>query len=401
MIALVITIIVLLILAGVAIVTLTGENGILNRAKAAAEASKKASAKERLQTELLSIQAEKVTNGEEITIEALDDKKEYLTSKDIIVADTGLPRDVTLDGYTFKVKNDLTIDGEGTSTGTNTGSGTGSESSSGNESGSGSEGQQSSGTGGLGDSQLLGTVTTSVLEKNGKYIKININAQNSSEARFYGVLLNGELVEISNSNEIVIWNLSCSTTYNIVGYAFDKNNNIKKSASIEETTLDHQYLYKEGQEFATLTGGWIHGNHNIGTFDKKTNHLNLYQNIVNNSVKNWNCCNTKNKIDVTNYEYVKFKVSFDNTWFNGSNNNYYSNSRLAVCDPEFYDYSTPNAVVSGGGFYSGPIDRKGQILECELNVQTVNKGIYPTVEFRLWGDQPFEVNIDIYDVWLE
>ena len=123
LIALIVTIIILLILAGVAIATLFGENGILNRAATSGEETKRASAKERLQTELLAIQAEKLSNSQEVTIATLDEKKDELAAKDIQVADSGLPREVTLDGYTFNVKNDLTLEGEGTTIG-NGGSGT-------------------------------------------------------------------------------------------------------------------------------------------------------------------------------------------------------------------------------------------------------------------------------------
>ena len=59
LIALVITIIVLLILAGVTIATLTGENGILTRASDAAERTERANIIEQAQTDILGIQAEK------------------------------------------------------------------------------------------------------------------------------------------------------------------------------------------------------------------------------------------------------------------------------------------------------------------------------------------------------
>ena len=62
LIALVITIIVLLILAGVSIATLTGQNGILTRASDAKEQTEIAEVKERLQTDILGEQAG--NNGE-------------------------------------------------------------------------------------------------------------------------------------------------------------------------------------------------------------------------------------------------------------------------------------------------------------------------------------------------
>ena len=58
LIALVITIIVLLILAGVTIATLTGENGILTRAADTAERTEKANVIEQVQTDILAKQAE-------------------------------------------------------------------------------------------------------------------------------------------------------------------------------------------------------------------------------------------------------------------------------------------------------------------------------------------------------
>ena len=61
LIALIITIIVLLILAGVSIATLTGENGILTQAKKAKNDITKAEAKERIQVEVLGSYA---TDGE-------------------------------------------------------------------------------------------------------------------------------------------------------------------------------------------------------------------------------------------------------------------------------------------------------------------------------------------------
>ncbi len=70
LIALVITIIVLLILAGVTIATLTGENGILTRASDAAERTERANIIEQAQTDILGIQAEKESS--EITENELE-----------------------------------------------------------------------------------------------------------------------------------------------------------------------------------------------------------------------------------------------------------------------------------------------------------------------------------------
>ena len=63
LIALVITIIVLLILAGVTIATLTGENGILTRASDASRETEIASVKEQAQLDIANWVAEELENG--------------------------------------------------------------------------------------------------------------------------------------------------------------------------------------------------------------------------------------------------------------------------------------------------------------------------------------------------
>ena len=65
LIALVITIIILLILAGISIGMLTGENGILTKASKAKEESKKAEYQEEIQLIITEKKIEKTTNLEE------------------------------------------------------------------------------------------------------------------------------------------------------------------------------------------------------------------------------------------------------------------------------------------------------------------------------------------------
>ena len=64
--SIVITIIVLLILAGVSIATLTGENGILTRATQAKEDTTKEGAREKLSLILNELQTEKIPKGESL-----------------------------------------------------------------------------------------------------------------------------------------------------------------------------------------------------------------------------------------------------------------------------------------------------------------------------------------------
>ena len=69
LIALVITIIVLLILAGVTIATLTGDNGILTRANDSKKQTEIASVKEQAQLDIANWIAERLENGEDTTLD--------------------------------------------------------------------------------------------------------------------------------------------------------------------------------------------------------------------------------------------------------------------------------------------------------------------------------------------
>ncbi|MCI8760377.1 MAG: hypothetical protein HFJ34_04580 [Clostridia bacterium] len=71
LIALIITIIVLLILAGIAIATLTGENGILNKANQASEETLKAQIKEEIELAIIEIQTEELPKGKNVTLDTL------------------------------------------------------------------------------------------------------------------------------------------------------------------------------------------------------------------------------------------------------------------------------------------------------------------------------------------
>ncbi len=108
LIALVITIIVLLILAGISIAMLTGENGILTKAQSAKTGTENASAKEKVQ---LAIMGARADDGQ-ITVAEL--KTEVGYQGGTVTGDT-FPVTVTMDGHEF------TVDGDGNITDKNGG----------------------------------------------------------------------------------------------------------------------------------------------------------------------------------------------------------------------------------------------------------------------------------------
>ena len=112
LIALVITIIVLLILAGVTIATLTGDNGILTKAQEASDKTKQANAEEQVK---LAVQASYGEDGK-INLDELNNelsKIEGLTYKGNPISDSNkiesLPADVVVDGYTITINKDGSV----------------------------------------------------------------------------------------------------------------------------------------------------------------------------------------------------------------------------------------------------------------------------------------------------
>lgn len=101
LIALVITIIVLLILAGVSITMLTGENGILTKAKSEKTRTENASAEEKVKLAIMGV----IADDGQITVAEL--KTEVGYQGGTVTGDT-FPVTVTMDGH------DFTVDGNGT-----------------------------------------------------------------------------------------------------------------------------------------------------------------------------------------------------------------------------------------------------------------------------------------------
>ena len=123
LIALVITIIVLLILAGVTIATLMGDNGILTKANDAKRETEIAEVKERAQLDIASWVADKMQNGEDSTVDTPDLVKSILDTANPD-ADNRYYKDVTDEGVV--TPNDYIVPIEELYTnGTGGGSGTG------------------------------------------------------------------------------------------------------------------------------------------------------------------------------------------------------------------------------------------------------------------------------------
>lgn len=101
LISLVVTIIILLILAGVSIATLTGDNGLLNKAKEAKIATEIASIKEEIQTEIISKQAENYGNISDDSLKDILEKYGTLSEEEKLTDKTL----TTKENYEIKVSD--------------------------------------------------------------------------------------------------------------------------------------------------------------------------------------------------------------------------------------------------------------------------------------------------------
>ena len=111
LIALVITIIVLLILAGVSIATLTGENGLLKQATTSKEETIKAQLKEEIELAIAAIQAEELPKGKQVTLESLAGRDGQLASAEELIKQGGITAELGEPGIVGEYKGyNYTID---------------------------------------------------------------------------------------------------------------------------------------------------------------------------------------------------------------------------------------------------------------------------------------------------
>ena len=114
LVALVITIIILLILAGIGIATLTGDNGLFARAKQAKEKTVEGQLREEIVMAIQYIQAEELPKGNKVTLETLVDGQLESKLKDITAELEGNEINGEYKDYEYTIDSNLnvTINGE-------------------------------------------------------------------------------------------------------------------------------------------------------------------------------------------------------------------------------------------------------------------------------------------------
>ena len=117
LIALVITIVILLILAGIAIVALTGDNGLFSRAQQAKEETIKSQLKEEITMAIQEIQAEELPKGNNVTLKTLADGQLESKLKDITVELENNEINGEYKDYEYTIDSNLNVAINGAATG--------------------------------------------------------------------------------------------------------------------------------------------------------------------------------------------------------------------------------------------------------------------------------------------
>ena len=225
LIALVITIIVLLILAGVSIAMLTGQNGILNQAQEAKEQTEYKSAEEKVK---LAIMGARADDGQ-MTVAELKTEVGYQGGS--VTGDT-FPVQVQMDGHTF------TVDANGTVTS------------------NGSGGDQPSGQGTLGTVTGNEQTNTTVQDKLGNTVVVpaGFKVQNPHETVPDGIVIVDANKDRPTLGSEFVW-IPVGTvnridgepvTINLGRYDFDSSGNVTDftdTSFTEDTTANHNSSY--------------------------------------------------------------------------------------------------------------------------------------------------------------
>lgn len=105
--------------------------------------------------------------------------------------------------------------------------------------------------------------------------------------------------------------------------------------------VNHIMLYDQGNECVEITGGWVRGAYNCGSFTKNGN--SLYATGVGNS-QNYNNIATANMIDCSSYSLTGVSVSITNEY--KDNNRYYCWWHAFVASELATSYGTINGLPS-------------------------------------------------------
>lgn len=191
------------------------KNGIIDKVQKAKEESIKEQIREEIQLELIGIITECISKTQEITNEVIQQKlKEKLSGIEVLEDLTG-----SYKGYEYEIDENFNV-------------------------------------------HIVGKRSDEIKIKVDKkvgtsYVTIEVQAMSTSgNIVQYEYIVNGIKYE-SDKNTYTIENLEPESNHTIKIIVIDGKQNIKESWEYKIRTEARTYLYKEGNEYINITGGWI------------------------------------------------------------------------------------------------------------------------------------------------
>ena len=248
LIALIITIIVLLILTGVTLNMVMGENGIIKKANTASEETNKESAAEKLSLKITNVQIDSYTSKQRMpTLQELadeldkDSEIEYVKKKNVEVGSlakvdigdaTSILTKLKDYKYVFEINNKFqlaSIDGKQVSDNI------------------------------INGSSIINNIEISAGEIGGETANFNMNINykdgyGENDIVAYFVVVNGEVKKLYTTKPSIIEDLNIATKYSIYVMTVDRYAGITKSNTIEIETKD---MISQALEFPMITSSGI------------------------------------------------------------------------------------------------------------------------------------------------
>ena len=213
-------------------------------------------------------------------------------------------------------------------------------------------------------------------------VTCNATTNNNSQVKGYIYMLNGQVAGVSTDNKYTYFNLNESTEYKISAAAIDSTGNIKVSDTIKAKTLDALYLYKDGNKYENITGGWqLTKDYNSGSDITSYNYMLIYSPEVNNR---GSAISTKNAVNLTGYSKLKMLVNQKST---GTYNYFRIGAK-----------STPITDVTYHAFSSSDTSKEfrnnADNIVIELDISNLNGNYYI-------GTDCASTRVEIHSIWLE
>ena len=213
-------------------------------------------------------------------------------------------------------------------------------------------------------------------------VTCNATTNNNSQVKGYIYMLNGQVAGVSTDNKYTYFNLNESTEYKISAAAIDSTGNIKVSDTIKAKTLDALYLYKDGNKYENITGGWqLSRDYNSGSDITSYNYMLLNSPEV--SFRG-SAISTKNAVNLTGYSKLKMLV-------NQKSMGTYNCFRIGA-------KSTPITGVAYNAFSSSDTSKvfrnNADNIVIELDISNLNGNYYI-------GTDCASTRVEIHSIWLE